>query len=214
MEKTRAFEFVCFRGEVMQACAERHKGAMFAVLKLAPEVVESICKSLKQVYAVNFNCPGQTVVACAEESTQDLQRCIAESGGKALRLAVSGAFHSPFMDDASQQVSRYLETEPMGTPEIPVYANMTAQVYGASGKYNKELSPRELLAKQINHPVMWQQTIENMVADGFDIFVEVGPGKTLTGLIKKIADVRVYNVSDAESLETAVREIGQLKQNK
>jgi len=86
----------------------------------------------------------------------------------------------------------------MGPLRIPLYANATARVYG---------DPKELLSRQVNHPVMWQRTVENMIGDGFDIFIEAGPGKTLSGLIKKInADVRVYNVSDAESLENTVRE--------
>ena len=199
MEKAPAFDFVCSRAEVMHDCAEKHRGAMFAVLKLTDAQVENICAAIEQVYPANYNCPGQVVVACAEEATDELQKHVATAGGKAVRLAVSGAFHSPFMNAASENLLLYLEKEAWGTPRIPLYANMTARVYD---------NPTELLAKQINHPVLWQKTIENMILDGFDIFIEVGPGKTLSGLIKKIdIKVRAYNVSDLASLENTVQDL-------
>ena len=199
MNKSRAFDFVCHRAKAMHECAQKSKGCMFAVLKLADEKVEDICDSLSQAYPVNYNSPGQVVVACAESTAEKLQEAVAENGGKAIKLAVSGAFHSPFMDAASDSVAKYLEKETLGTIEIPLYANTTAQEYDAA---------KELLAEQINHPVLWQKTIENMVDDGFDTFIEVGPGKTLSGLIKKInPEVTVHNVSDLQSLEKTVSEL-------
>ena len=138
-------------------------------------------------------------VACAESAAEELQRAVTEAGGKAVKLAVSGACHCPFMDAASGSAAQYLMRQPLGSLKIPLYANVTANVYD---------NPKELLAKHINHPVLWQKTIENMVSDGFGTFIEVGPGKTLSGLIKKInADVHVYSVSDIESLENTVEEL-------
>jgi len=192
--QSEAFKLVKHRAETMNECAQKRKGCMFAVLKLSAEKVEDTCKSLHDAYPVNYNSPGQIVVACAEDTSEKLQQAIGENGGKAMKLAVSGAFHSPFMDAASESVAAYLEKVTLETMRIPLYSNFTAQVYQANGK--------EILAKQVNHPVLWQKTIENMISDGFVKFIEVGPGKTLSGLIKKInSDVDVFNVSDLVSLE-------------
>ncbi|MCL1982665.1 MAG: ACP S-malonyltransferase [Clostridiales bacterium] len=195
----QAFDFVCYRARAMQECSEKNKGTMFAVLKLPASEVESICEALPQTYPANYNCPGQTVVACAESSAAKLQQAVFEQGGKAVKLTVSGAFHSPFMSAASERIAAYLEKERFGAMQIPLYANTTAQIYD---------QPKELLTRQVTHPVLWQKTIENMIADGFDTFIEVGPSKTLSGLIKKIGTgVRVHNVSDMESLENTVEEL-------
>jgi len=199
MTKSQAFDFVCYRAKAMHNCAQINKGSMFAVVKLTDEKVEEICDSLSQAYPVNYNSPGQVVVACAGSTEEKLQEAVRENGGKAIKLAVSGAFHSPFMDDASRSVAGYLVKENLGTTRIPIYSNTTAKEYDAA---------KELLTKQINHPVLWQKTIENMIEDGFDIFIEVGPGKTLSGLIRKInPDVTVHNVSDLQSLEKTVEEL-------
>jgi len=199
MEQAQAFDFVCRRANAMHQCAQNHKGAMFAVLKLSANQVEYICTALPEAYPVNYNCPGQTVVACAESTADKLQKSVTEAGGKAIKLTVSGAFHSPFMNAASDNITAYLEKEQLSKMCIPLYANATAKIYD---------NPKELLAKQVNNPVLWQKTIENMTADGFDTFIEVGPGKTLSGLIKKInPNVNIYNTSDIQSLENTVEEL-------
>ena len=203
MNPSQAFEFVRHRAGEMHRCALKKKGNMFAVLKLSNEKVEEICNSLSETYPVNYNSPGQVVAACAESTAEKLQRAVADNGGKAIKLAVSGAFHSPLMDEASESAAAYLKNESFGAMRIPVYSNTTAQVYDTS-----EEKQKELLKKQINHPVLWQTTIENMINDGFDTFIEVGPGKTLSGLIKKInPDVHVYNVSDLPSLDNTLKEL-------
>lgn len=199
MSFKQAFDFVCLRAQAMQECAEKNEGAMFAVLKLPADEVKDICASLSKAYPVNYNCPGQTVVACMAETAGALQSAVAQRGGKTLKLAVSGAFHSPFMIDAGEKIVKYLDGEKLGAMDIPVYANATARVYD---------NPKNLLSQQISSPVLWQETIENMIAVGFDTFIEAGPGKTLSGLIKKInGDVKVYNVCDLSSLEHAVAEV-------
>lgn len=199
MSPKQGFELVCHRGQVMDQCAEENKGAMFAVLKLSSQQVTDLCKQVEQAYPVNYNCPGQTVVACKEESSDALKDLVTQAGGKAVKLAVSGAFHSPFMDGAAQKMTDYVSTQELGTLNIPVYANKTARVYD---------DPKTLIAQQVNSPVLWQSTIENMIQDGFDTFIEVGAGKTLSGLIGKInSQVKVYNVSDIESLESTLSEV-------
>jgi len=206
MSTSQAFDFVSLRAKAMHECAQNSKGCMFAVLKLSDEKVKEICNLLPEAYPVNYNSPGQIVVACADSTAEKLQKAILENGGKAIKLAVSGAFHSPFMDTASDSVADHLENETLGITVIPLYANISAQTYPSESQENH--AAKELLAKQINHPVLWQKTIENMISDGFDKFIEVGPGKTLTGLIKKInPDVRTYNVSDIQTLENTAKEL-------
>ncbi|MCL2071426.1 MAG: ACP S-malonyltransferase [Oscillospiraceae bacterium] len=204
MSTKQAYCFVEQRAKAMQSCAEKHKGAMFAVLKLSAEEVESICASFeRQAFPVNYNAPGQTVVACADNIADELQSAVKTAGGKAVRLKVSGAFHSPFMAEAATAVGDYLKQKSIsfGETRMPLYSNVTAKVYETG-------NAESLLSRQVNSPVLWQKTIENMIADGFKTFVELGPGKTLTGLIAKInPNVRVYNVSDMETLSKTISDI-------
>jgi [acyl-carrier-protein] S-malonyltransferase len=176
----------------MHACGQENPGAMYAVLRLPAAQVEEIAASLGQAYPVNYNCPGQIVVACVDQIGPQLSEAVNAAGGKALRLPVSGGFHSPLMDEAVPPLEDFLATMSFAKPTMPLYSNVTAQVYD---------DPRTALSQQVNHPVLWQQTIENMIDDGFDTFVEVGPGKTLSGFISKTnAGVRVLAVHDSSSL--------------
>lgn len=194
-----AFRLVCARGEAMQRCAEENPGVMLAVLKLSAAEVEAACAEVSGAYPVNYNCPGQTVVACRAEAAEALSAAIAARKGRTMRLAVSGAFHSPMMADAAAALAQYLAGETLSAPALPLYGNVTAQPYGDAAV---------LLPMQVKRPVRWQETIERMIEDGYDTFVEVGPGKTLTGLVGKInGDVRRFNVFDAESLARTVEEV-------
>ncbi len=189
-----AFKLVCRRAEVMDQAAKDNKGAMAAVLKLPPEKVEEICKGFEKAYPVNYNSPAQTVVAAAEDEIDALCAKVKEEKGKAVKLAVSGAFHSPFMNSASDALAEYLECVELKTPEIPVYSNYTAQPYEGSYK--------ALIAAQVNNPVKWQTSVDNLILEGADRFIEVGVGKTLTGLIKKInTNVTAINIETKEGLD-------------
>ena len=189
-----AFKLVCKRAEYMDKAAKAEKGAMAAVLKLTPEKVEEICGGFAKAYPVNYNSPAQTVVAASEEEIDALCAKVKEEKGKAVRLAVIGAFHSPFMKTASEELAAYLESVELSEPAIPVYSNFTAQPY--EGDY------KALIAAQVQNPVRWQKTVENLIAEGADRFIEVGVGKTLTGLIKKInADVEAINIENKEGLD-------------
>lgn len=195
----QAYELACIRAKLMQESAEQNKGAMLAVLKLSADEVKDVCRGLPEAFAVNYNCPGQTVVATSEKSLPELREAVAQRNGKAVPLSVSGAFHSPFMDEASRKLGEYLSGITFGEMKIPIYSNVTANIYS---------NPAKLIAMQVNSPVLWQTTIENMIADGIDTFIEVGAGKTLSGLIKKInADVKTYSVYDCESLKQTVSEV-------
>ena len=193
----QGFDFVCKRAEAMQKAGEENPGAMAAVLKLKNEQVEELCAGFEKVWPVNYNCPGQLV--CAGEKSQIEEFCgkVAEAGGKAVPLAVSGGFHSPFMESASQTLKEVLEPMELSEAKVPVYANYTAQPYDGTAK--------ELVAQQVKNPVRWQETVERLVELGVDTFIECGPGKTLCGLIRKTAKgVKTLNVQDAESLQAAL----------
>lgn len=194
------FELVCRRANLMQKASKETEAAMVAVLKLDDETVVSLCSEFSNVYPVNFNSPGQVVVSGALKPLEEFKARAKEKGGKALPLKVSGAFHSPFMATAAAGFAEELEAFVITPPSIPLFANVTALPY--------EDDFKELLAQQIQSPVQWWRTVENMISAGVGTFIEVGPGKVLSGLISRISDkVRVYNVEDEASLRKAVGEV-------
>ena len=199
-----AFRLVCRRAELMDKAAHENEGVMVAVLRLKAEQVEEICASFSQAWPVNYNCPGQTVVAVAQQEADALAAAVKQQKGKAVRLAVSGAFHSPFMHSAAQGLREYLADKTIGQPKIPVYANKTAQPYGQGEE------AAAVLAAQCESPVLWQKTVLAMCADGVDTFIEVGVGKTLCGLVQKTApDARVFQIENKEGLDAAVAALAQ-----
>ena len=200
VDTSTGFELACRRGELMQACAEAHDTSMAAVVKLSNEAVEEICARSEGVYPVNYNCPGQVTVAGLKSQMADFSAAVKAAKGRALPLKVSSGFHSPFMTEASKKFGKLLENMEFAAPSVMLYSNVTGLSY--------ESDMKQLLAKQICSPVRWEAIVRNMIADGVDTFIEVGPGNVLQGLIKKIdASVRTYGVCDAESLKTVVEEV-------
>lgn len=194
------FQLVCRRGALMQQAAEAADTGMLAVLKLDNETVEALCSQQPEVYPVNYNCPGQVTVAGLKTSLAALKDAVKAAGGRAVPLAVSGGFHSPFMAPAAQQLEQVLSQMQISAPQIPLYSNYTAQLY--EGDY------RMLLRQQVCNPVRWQDIVEDMVRQGVDTFIEVGPGKTLCGLIAKTAPTaRTWNVESAETLQAVINEV-------
>ncbi len=203
MDSTQGFDIVCKRGQFMQSAGEERDSVMMAVLKLSDETVETLCGKYNEVYPVNYNYPGQLVISGAKDEMELLKDDVKAAGGRAVPLPVSGGFHSPFMASAEEKFKSHLATVSFKVPTIPVYANYTAGLYGD----NAENIPT-MLEKQLMNPVRWQTTIENMIADGVDTFIETGVGKTLSGFVAKISkDVKVYNVEDAESLKATVEAV-------
>lgn len=192
-----AFRLVCTRGELMDKAATENPGAMVAVMKITPQQTEEICKGFEKTYPVNYNSPAQTVVATTSENADAFCEAVKNAGGRAKPLAVSGAFHSPFMADAAEGLAEYMKNVDFGTPEIQIYSDYTALPYEGDFK--------ELVRAQVENPVRWQTIVENMIEDGVDTFIEVGVGKTLTGLIKRInGDVKAFKVetpADIDALE-------------
>ena len=183
------FHLVCKRGEIMQREAEKYDTAMAAVLRLTPEQVQNICSKYSSIYPVNFNCPGQITVSGLSSKMPDFFKDIKAAGGRALPLQVKGAFHSPFMNEAAKTFSKELAAISCRKPNITLYSNLTAE------PYTENIA--DLLSKQICSPVQWEKTIRNMISDGIETFIEIGPGKTLTNMIKKInSEVKAISVME------------------
>jgi [acyl-carrier-protein] S-malonyltransferase len=175
------FSLVCRRGELMQEAADMHDTSMAAVVKLDNETVERLCAKYTDVYPVNYNCPGQVSVSGLSSQMTEFAADVRAAGGRAIPLKVKGAFHSPFMESAARGFASELEKSVGGAlPRngIVLYSDLTAQ------PYTEDVIG--LLSRQICSPVKWEQLIRNMIADGVDEFVEIGPGKTLAGMIAKI----------------------------
>ena len=203
---TRAsFELVCERAALMAAAAERHPGGMRAVIKLDAEQVEGLAKQAgEDCWPVNYNSPQQTVVAGAPEALQELDVLVKEAGGRAMKVAVSGAFHSPYMAEATEGLATYIQDGHAPSPLlIPVMANMTAAPYPADPR-----AASDVLGNQVSHAVRWVDTLHALQDQGIDTFIEVGPGKTLSGLVKRtLSDVRVYSCETAEQVAAIADEL-------
>lgn len=183
------FRLVCKRGELMQSEAEKLDTSMAAVVKLTPEQVRAVCSKYSDVYPVNFNCPGQITVSGLSSQMTDFFVDVKAAGGRAIPLKVKGAFHSPFMKAAAESFAKELKKAEVKERSITLYSNMTAEPYADDVV--------GLLSSQICSPVQWETIIRNMVSDGVDTFIEIGPGKTLTNMIQKIStDVKAVNITE------------------
>lgn len=199
------FELVCERAALMAAAAERHPGGMRAVIKLDAAQVENLAKQAgEDCWPVNYNSPQQTVVAGPPEALQELDVLVKEAGGRAMKVAVSGAFHSPYMAEATEGLATYIQAGHAPSPLlIPVMANMTAAPYPADPR-----AASDVLANQVSHAVRWVDTLHALQNQGIDTFIEVGPGKTLSGLAKRtLSDVRVYSCETAEQVAAIADEL-------
>lgn len=197
-----AFGLVRKRGAFMQRCAEETPGGMAAVLRLSTHEVEDHLKGHPDIRAVNFNAPGQTVVAGPIKALEAYEQDLKARGLRSMRLNVAGAFHSPLMETASGQLAFALEGIRISAPIIPVYSNLTARPYTLA-------SAGEWLSLQLAAPVRWEESIRNMAEEGVDTFLELGPGKVLSGLIGKILpEARVLQAEDPEGIRQAVERLG------
>ena len=161
-------------------------------MKLSPEQVREICGRYPEVYPVNFNCPGQVTVSGLSSRMAGFFADVKAAGGRAIPLKVKGAFHSPFMREAAGRFARELEKAAFRERRIPLYSNMTAEPYTENAA--------ELLSGQICSPVLWEKLIRNMIADGVDTFIEIGPGKTLCNMIQRIsAQVRACSAAEYQA---------------
>ena len=199
VDLSTGFRLVCLRGQLMQEDAEAVPSSMAAVLKLDEPTVTSLCLE-HGVYPVNFNCPGQISVSGSEEAMASFTAAVRAAGGRTLPLKVRGGFHSPLMERASRRFGQELRQVAFRSFRIPLYANLTGEPYGND--------PAEVLATQISHPVLWEKTVRAMIAAGADTFIELGPGRTLCGLIQKTdPSVRTFCAAVSADIEAICREV-------
>ena len=170
------------RAQAMQAACDVTKGTMAAVLGLADDVVEKACENIDGVVvAANYNCPGQLVISGALSAVETACETLKDAGARrALLLPVGGAFHSPLMEPAREELAKAILETTIHTPSCPIYQNVTAAATLDT------TSIKENLIAQLTGPVKWTQTIQQMRTDGATLFTEYGPGKVLQGLVKKI----------------------------
>ncbi len=197
MSDRDAIRTVRQRGILMQEAVPAGIGAMAAVLALDACKIEEVLSSMEGVQIANYNCPGQIVISGKKEAVEAAKEKLLAAGAKrVLMLNVSGPFHSSMLTGAGERLGEVLKGVEIQTPQIPYVANVTARYVR-----DREMV-KPLLKEQVYSSVRWQQSVETMVADGVDTFVEIGPGKTLAGFIKKITkDARVFNIEKLEDME-------------
>ena len=176
-------KLVAARANAMQEACDANPSSRAAILGLADEKVEEICASIDGIVVpANYNCPGQLVISGETAAVELACEKMKEAGAKrALMLAVNGAFHSPLMQPAQEKLAAAIEQTKFRTPMIPVYQNI------ATKAVTDQEEIKQNLIKQLTGPVKWTQSVQHMIKDGANTFIEVGPGKTLQGLIKKIS---------------------------
>lgn len=203
MEELDAVRLVRTRGILMQNTVPSGEGAMCAVIGMKTEQIEDVLKGREDVSVANYNCPGQIVITGRTSAVEEAQEALKEAGARrTVMLNVSGPFHSPLLIPAGEALWKELEKTAFSKLQIPYVTNVHAEtVHDIS-------QTKELLKKQVSSPVKWMQSMDHMIAEGTDTFVEIGPGKTLAGFMKKInREVKVYNISTWEDVEKVAGEL-------
>lgn len=199
MSAEDAIRTVRQRGILMQEAVPAGQGAMAAVLAMDADKIEEVIAPIEGVQIANYNCPGQIVISGTKEAVDLAALRLKEAGAKrVLPLNVSGPFHSKMLTEAGKKLGKVLETVEIHQPELPYVANVTADyVTDAS-------AVKELLEQQVSSSVRWEQSIRRMLADGVDTFIEIGPGKTLTGFMRKIdRNAKAINIETLADIEKA-----------
>ena len=175
-------KLVSQRALAMQKACEAEPSTMAAIVGLEDAIVEEVCESIDEVVvAANYNCPGQLVISGSFAGIDKACEALTEKGAKrAIKLPVGGAFHSPLMEPARKELAAAINATIINAPVCPVYQNVSAK------PFTEPAQIKENLIAQLTAPVRWTQTVENMIADGATLFTEVGPGKVLQGLVKKV----------------------------
>ena len=206
MDTLDAIRLVRKRGILMQNTVPAGVGAMCAVMALDAQKIEEVLEGLEDVSIANYNCPGQIVITGKTECVESAAKKLKEAGAKrTIMLNVSGPFHSPLLKRAGEELAQELKTVKLYPLQVPYVTNVTAE------KEEDISRTKELLAEQVSSSVRWMQSMETMIADGADTFIEIGPGRTLAGFLKKISrDVTVCNISAWED-EEKVKEVLKLK---
>ena len=192
------------RGKLMQEAVPLGVGTMAAVLNLDAAVIEDCLKDIENVWIANYNCPGQIVISGTVTAVEKAGEKLKEAGAKrVLPLNVSGPFHSGLLKPAGDKLYEYLKNVEIKKPTIPYVANYTAEFVCD----DKDI--KELLRKQVFGSVRFEQSISNMLKEGVDTFIEIGPGKVLGGFVKKIdKEAKVYSIETVEDMNNVIKELG------
>lgn len=203
MKELDAIRLVRKRGILMQNTVPAGEGAMCAVIAMEAADIERIVSGIEDVSIANYNCPGQIVITGRIKAVEEAAEALKAGGAKrTVMLNVSGPFHSPMLAPAGEQLAGEMENIIFSPLKTPYVTNVTA------GTITDITQTKALLARQVSSPVRWMQSMENMIADGVDTFVEIGPGKTLEGFLRKIdKDVKVCHVSVWEDVERVLGEL-------
>ena len=199
MSDEDAIRTVRQRGILMQEAVPVGEGAMAAILALDAAAIEEVTGAMEGVWIANYNCPGQIVISGEKAAVEEACEKLKAAGAKrAVMLNVSGPFHSGMLTAAGEKLGQVLSRVELHEPRIPYVANVTAQYVKSAGEV------KELLTRQVSSSVRWQQSVEAMIGDGVDTFIEIGPGKTLAGFMRKISrDVKTLNVEKLEDIGKA-----------
>ena len=193
-----AVKVVRQRGILMQDTVPEGEGAMSAVLGMKKEAIEAVLPDVEGIVTIaNYNCPGQIVISGGSKAVAEAGEALKEAGAKrVLPLKVSGPFHSPMLKPAGEKLLDVLADVEVDDPTVPYVSNTTAELITSKDQV------KELLGRQVYSSVCWEQSIEKMIADGADTFVEIGPGRTLCGFMRKIdRNVKAINIAKVEDLE-------------
>lgn len=204
MSTEDAIRTVRQRGILMQEAVPAGVGAMSAVLAMDAEKIEEVIAGIEGVQIANYNCPGQIVISGKKEAVLEAAEKLKAAGAKrVLPLNVSGPFHSYLLEEAGEKLFGVLKEVEVHTPVIPYVANVTAEYVTDSQDV------KTLLKKQVSSSVRWEQSIRKMLEDGVDTFIEIGPGRTLTGFMKKIdRNVKAMNIEKLEDIEKVKEALG------
>lgn len=203
MSESDAIKLVRKRGILMQNTVPAGEGAMAAILGMEASAIENEIADIEGVSIANYNCPGQIVITGKAKAVEEAADKLKAAGAKrAVMLNVSGPFHSPMLEKAGEELEKEMEQMDFTELQIPYVTNVTAD-------YVTDISEtKELLSKQVASSVRWQESMEKMIAEGVDTFVEIGPGKTLAGFMRKInRDVKMYNIGAWEDVDKVIEEL-------
>lgn len=210
MTDMQAVQLVRKRGILMQNAVPAGEDAMCAVLGLDEKVIAQVLERMEDVSIANYNCPGQIVITGRAEQVNAAKEKLEAAGARrCIMLNVSGPFHSPFLKEAGEKLFSEMERMVFGELSIPYVANVTARKVTDAGEI------KQLLARQVHSPVLWMQSVKTMLEEGVDTFVEIGPGRTLAGFMKRIApEMKVHQAAkweDLEKMEQLAEDMGKQK---
>ncbi|MCQ2492720.1 MAG: ACP S-malonyltransferase [Lachnospiraceae bacterium] len=196
------------RGELMHSAVPDGSCGMAAVLGLDAETIKSVLEDNEQVFVANYNCPGQIVITGNNKAIEEATPAIKAAGAKrVIPLVVSGPFHSPYLKEAASKLRETLDETQWMKLQIPYVTNVTAEIVEDITK-----TP-ELLEKQVSSSVMWEQSMRNMIANGIDTFIEIGPGKTLSGFMRKIdKKAKMYRIETMEDMKKICEELKEINE--